>query len=93
MKGLARLPTRGRTRTPAQAGLAPALPLSLLGLSLPNQDIRPGNGWADAQSLQVCLGVGWGRGSGFHVGPVGDKKWQVVSDATLLLLSPRSRRS
>lgn len=43
MKGLARLPTRGRTRMPAQAGLAPALPLSLLGLSLPSQDIRPGN--------------------------------------------------
>lgn len=43
MNGLARLPARGRTRTPAQAGLAPTLPLSLLSLSLLNQDIRPGN--------------------------------------------------
>lgn len=69
MNRLARLPARGRTRTPAQAGLAPALPLSLLGLSLLNQDIRPGNaGVGRMCGPSRCLGVGWGRGSGFHVG-------------------------
>lgn len=56
MKGLARLPTRGRTRTPAQTGLVPALPLSLLGLSLPNQDIKPGNtGVGQICSLSRCV--------------------------------------
>lgn len=63
MKGLARLPTRGRTRTPAQAGLAPALPLSLLDLSLPNQDIRPGNaGVGRICSLSRCVWKLGGKG-------------------------------